>query len=246
MLYLTFGPSVRHTSSVGSEVPSKSQVKKAGRRIRRYLRGDDPNAQVVDAVDVMERWRRAHSYPLMKANNGLRSRARTIGVVAEVSQRLKRRQTILEKLGREPTLDLSLMQDIGGCRAVVESIGDLRKLEARIQAGRLPVISYSDYIQAPRQSGYRGVHIVVAYEERAIEIQLRTQVMHEWALASEGYSQIVGMNLKQDGDHPIQLFLRSASEIMAMREIGRSVPDELMQVHRERRLAAQPYLKGDS
>lgn len=229
------------------EVPSKSQVKKAGSRIRRFLRGDETDLNVFNAaVDTMEAWRSAHSYPLVKANNGLRSRARTIGVSAEVSQRLKRRQTILDKLRREPNLDLSRMQDIGGCRAVVRSIDDLRRLEERLRNGRLPVLGVADYINSPRISGYRGVHVIVSYEERAIEVQLRTRVMHAWALAAEGYSSDVGLNLKQDGDHPIQLFLRAASDIMALRELGKEAPEEMVKLHAQRRLAAQPYLKGDS
>ncbi len=150
-------------------VPSKSQVKKAGSGLRRYLRGDlSDEAAVLHALDVMEAWRRAHYIPLVTANNGLRSRARTAGVAAEVTQRLKRRQTILEKLQREPTLDLSRMQDIGGCRAVVANMDDLRRLEERI-TDRLPVINYSDYTVDPRMSGYRAVHIAVQYRERAID-----------------------------------------------------------------------------
>ncbi len=95
------------------EVPSKSQVKKAGSTLRRYMRDElNDDTAVVQALDTMEAWRRAHYGPLVSANNGLRSRARTAGVAAKVTQRLKRRQTILEKLRREPTLDLSRMQDI--------------------------------------------------------------------------------------------------------------------------------------
>ncbi|WIA97609.1 RelA/SpoT domain-containing protein [Curtobacterium sp. MCBA15_004] len=226
------------------DVPSTSQVKKAGSRIRKFLRGDDPDpGHFYDAVETMERWRAAHYTPLVSANNGLRSRARTIGVEAEVSQRLKRRQTILDKLGREPNLDLSRMQDIGGCRAVVPTIDDLRRLEDRIRNGRLPVIRYSDYVQSPRESGYRGVHVVVSYEERAVEVQLRTKVMHNWALATEYYSAFVGENLKQDGDHPVQLFLRTASDIMAMQEYGEPVPDDMVQLHSERRLEASKHLR---
>lgn len=231
---------------MAQDVPSGSQVKKAGSRIRRFLRGDATDLDVFNtAVDTMEAWRGAHYTPLVKANNGLHSRARTIEVTAEVSQRLKRRQTILDKLRREPNLDLSRMQDIGGCRAVVGSIDDLRRLEKRLCNGRLPIVGHSDYIETPRTSGYRGVHVVVTYEGRAIEIQLRTRVMHAWALAAEGYSQDVGLNLKQDGDHPIQLFLRAASDIMALREFGKDVPSEMEHLHATRRLAAQPYLRGD-
>lgn len=138
------------------------------------------------------------------------------------------------------------MQDIGGCRAVVGSIEDLRRLEDRVRNGRLPVLGYSDYIETPRLSGYRGVHVIVEYEGRAIEIQLRTHTMHAWALAAERYSQDVGLNLKQDGDHPVQLFLRAASDILALQEVGAPVPAAMLQTHAERRLDAQPYLRGAS
>ena len=178
-------------------MPSKSQVKKAGSTIRKCLRGDlkDPEA-FAKAKGTMERWRRVHYQPLVTANNGLRSMARTLNIEAEVTQRLKRRQTILEKLGREPTLDLSRMQDIGGCRAVVDDMDELRRLESRLKKYRTP-IGYSDYTTEPRQSGYRAVHVVVAYQERAVEVQLRTRSMHAWALAAENYSGLLGENLKQ-------------------------------------------------
>jgi hypothetical protein len=226
-------------------VPSGSQVKKAGSTIRKFMRGDHNDVdRVFAAIDLMEAWRRAHYTPLVTANNGLRSRARTVGVTAEITQRLKRRQTILEKLRREPTLDLSRMQDIGGCRAVVGTIDDLRKLERQVRNGRLKVVDYSDYIESPRASGYRGVHIVVRYGERNVEIQLRTETMHRWALAAEGYSGQIGENLKQDGDHPIQQFLAVASDMMALTELGEPIPPELVELHEERRVIAQRFLQG--
>ncbi|HVX45396.1 MAG TPA: RelA/SpoT domain-containing protein [Mycobacteriales bacterium] len=226
------------------DVPSRSQVKKAGSNLRKYLRGDLTDDDVYQAaLDTMERWRRAHASPLVIANNGLRKRARSLGIQAEVTQRLKRSQTILEKLNREPSLDLSRMQDIGGCRAVVETKEDLRRLEARILK-RLEPITHTDYVENPRDSGYRGIHIVVGYSERAIELQLRAQVMHEWALATERYSQLQGENLKQDGEHPIQLFLKVAADMMALREDDLPIPDEMATLHEQRRIDALRSLTG--
>lgn len=219
-------------------------MKKAGSTLRKYFRGELAEFGAEHrALEVMEDWRGAHYVPLVSANNGLRSRARTIGVAAEVTQRLKRSQTILDKLKREPTLDLSRMQDIGGCRAVVNSKDDLRALEERILR-RLDPVDRKDYISEPRASGYRGVHIVVKYQERAVEIQLRTKTMHSWALATESYSQVIGENLKQDGDHPIQKFLKVAADIMALSEDGISIPKSMTTLHQRRRLDALPYLSG--
>jgi len=51
-----------------------------------------------------------------------------------------------------------------------------------------PVLVYRDYISDPRRSGYRGVHVIVGYDGRQIEVQLRTRVMHDWAIAVERLS----------------------------------------------------------
>jgi putative GTP pyrophosphokinase len=227
---------------MSANVPSSNQVKKAGSTVRKFYRGECEVDAALEAVNRIEAWRRAHYTPLVTANNGLRSRARTAGVTAEVTQRLKRRQTILEKVQREPTLDLSRMQDIGGCRAVVETIDDLRRLEERVKNGRVPVVGGADYVKNPRRSGYRGVHVIVQYQGRQIEIQLRTATMHTWALAAENYSQLLDLNLKQDGDHPVQLFLATASEMMALHETFQEIPDELQALHQQRRLDALPLL----
>lgn len=98
------------------DVPSKSQVKKAGSILRKYMRGalNDEEA-VVLALDTMEAWRRAHYEPLLSANNGLRSRPRTARVRAAITQRLKRRHPILDKLGRETatrTAATDLIRDV--------------------------------------------------------------------------------------------------------------------------------------
>lgn len=226
-------------------VPSKSQVKKAGSTLRKYLRGDLTDEDLfLGALDTVEVWRRAHSGPLVSANNGLRSRCKTIGVEAEVTQRLKRSQTILDKLRRQPNLDLSRMQDIGGCRAVVSNKDDLRRLEAQILKRHKEPVTHTDYIACPRESGYRGVHIVVHYQERCIEIQLRTKTMHDWALAAEEFSNRIGENLKQDGDHPIQEFLKVGAEILSYYEDGVEVPEEVATLHQERRIAAGLFLRG--
>src|SRR4051812_38454 len=109
------------------EAPSKSQVNKAGRCVRRWLRGDLKTTQeVIDALSVLIRYRAAHQYPLGKATMGLRSMVKSEGCAVEVSQRLKRAPTIVDKIGREPTLPLASMQDIGGCRAVLASIDEVR------------------------------------------------------------------------------------------------------------------------
>lgn len=106
---------------------TNSQVNKAGSRLRKFMRGDASvtREQAERAILVVDAFRAAHQKPLVTANNGLRSMLHTERCAIEVSQRLKRFMTILDKLEREPTLALSRMQDIGGCRAILGSIDEV-------------------------------------------------------------------------------------------------------------------------
>lgn len=225
--------------------PSNSQVKKAGSTLRKYFRGDIAGEEGLNsalaAIDVVIAFRAAHAAPLVSANNGLRSMLRTESCRVEVSQRLKRMATILDKLQREPTLALVKMQDIGGVRAVLDDVDQVRRVEARIKKNR-PVVGFSDYIAEPRQSGYRGVHVIVEYgpEARSIEIQLRTRVMHEWAITVERLGGALGENFKQDGDTPVQRFMAAVSEAMAIEEQGGQPPLDLLDRISELRADAWP------
>lgn len=223
-----------------------SQIKKAGRTLRREQRGEDVSfEQVAQAVETVERYRAMHQLPLVKANNGLRSMVRTEGCKIRVSQRLKRLPTIVDKLYREPTLPLSSMQDIGGCRAILGSIDEVRRVEARLKKNRPPT-GYSDYITNPRSSGYRGVHIIVVYDGRQIEIQLRTAVMHAWAITVERQSSRLGENLKGDGQHAIQQLMAVISQAMALEEQGATVGEPILSEISRLRTDASQYLSGGS
>lgn len=226
------------------DCPSNAQVKKAGSRLRRHRRGELVTPQQVeDALSVVRAFRAAHSRPLVTANNGLRSMVRAEGCPVEVSQRLKRMATILDKLTREPTLSLANMQDIGGVRAVVPTIDNIWRVEARLRRNR-HVTGYSDYITHPRSSGYRGVHVVVEYGGRQIEVQLRTPIMHAWALMVEDMSSRASRNLKQDGSSEIQQLMAAVSEAMAAEERNEPVDPRIVGTIRQLRLSLMHPDKG--
>lgn len=153
---------------------------------------------------------------MTSANNGVRSFAKTTGVLTQVSQRMKRYSTILDKLKREPG-ELGRMQDIAGCRAVVEIIEELEILCQHI-AKRSNVVKVADYVNKPRESGYRAVHIIMKYQGFLVEVQLRTKWMHEWAEAVEKTSGELGINYKHDGNHPYQLFFKAIANLMAFNQ----------------------------
>lgn len=196
------------------------------------------------ALDVLVDFRALHALPLIKANNGLRSMLRTEDCPVEVSQRLKRLSTIVDKLIRQPTMALSRMQDIGGCRAIVDTVDQLRRVEKRLTRNRTPE-RVDDYVSRPRLSGYRAVHVVVRYDERCIEIQLRTRSMHEWAVAVERLGGRLGEDLKSGrGPQSVLAWLEAISEALAIEERGGIVDSSLGARIARLRQAALPLLAG--
>jgi putative GTP pyrophosphokinase len=233
----------RATVDSGSMPPSTSQVNRAGKVLRDWwlspLQVYGPKEDA--AFILLLEYRAAHAMPLIKANNGLRSMLKTEGLPIEVSQRLKRVATMVDKLGREPTMALSRMQDIGGCRAIVQSIDDLRAVQQRLMKNRPPV-RVADYIVSPRSSGYRAVHVVVTYDGRCIEVQLRTQLMHEWAVAVERLGGQMDEDLKSGrGPREVLEWLETVSQAMEMEDAGKTVDTELMQRISRLRAEALPF-----
>ncbi len=203
-----------------------------------------------DAYFVMIAFRAAHQYPLAKCTMGLRSAVAAEDCKIEVSQRLKRVPTILDKLKREPGMSLDRMQDVGGCRAVLASIDEVRRVQQRVvrnarrrNTERDPRVR--DYITDPRESGYRGVHVIVPYDGRSIEIQLRTQVMHAWAISVERLSGRLREDLKSGyGPAEVLALLETISEAMAIEETGGTVAEDLLSLMEAQRQVALPYLQG--
>jgi putative GTP pyrophosphokinase len=225
-----------------------SRVNAAGRRLRGWVLSDDLDVEeaVERDITVLFEFRAAHQVPLNKATMGLRDAVAREGCEIEVSQRLKRWTTILDKLVRYPTMGLANMQDIGGCRAVLNGIEEVRRVQRRLsrRRRRLPVRVY-DYIDEPKESGYRGIHLIVQYDTRKIEIQLRTRVMHEWAIYVERLSGRLQTDLKSNrGPAELLEWLEAVSEAMAIEEVGETVEAPLLERIAKLREGALGYLGG--
>jgi len=235
---------------------SKNQVKKAGERLRQPVGDSDAEiASYLEAINIAERWRRAHSYVLTKGAMSLRSRCRTPGVANwEVSQRQKRLITIMDKLGRIPGIRLDRMQDIAGCRAIMDTVADVRKVQRQYHKTSRPeqIRNEKDYILTPKTSGYRGVHMIVAYrakngaigpEDLLVEVQLRTRIQHEWATTVEKIAGKVAFDLKSSvGPPEVLKFLSLVAEAMAHEESGNVPPPVLLEDVRRARTAAGRFL----
>lgn len=210
---------------------SRTAVDRAGKDL---LRLDAPEWE--RAITILSNWRSAHAFPLNTITMDLRKKVAKIRPDALVVQRLKRTRSVISKLTREGSMKLSRMQDIGGCRAVLNSTQEveaLRGLYRKSRALHQKVAEY-DYIRSPKPSGYRGVHLVYRFGSRKkteynrllIELQLRTELQHAWATAVETVGAVLGQALKaSEGELSWLEFFQLASAAFAKIEASPPVPD---------------------
>jgi (p)ppGpp synthase/HD superfamily hydrolase len=128
---------------------SLNQIDKAGKAIL------DP-ATALEGIDVLNSWRVAHRYPLNALHMTLRNRAIRIDGNAVTAQRLKRLDSVVRKLYRQKTLQMSQMQDIGGCRAVLSNMSRVKMLRFMYETNPLrhKLQRTRDYIDDPKEDGY--------------------------------------------------------------------------------------------
>lgn len=206
----------------------KGQVDWAGRvLIAREIDYDD----LERSLSIISNWRSCHGYPLNTFQDTLRKKARRYDGNCIVAQRTKRLSSIMHKLARFPTMELSQMQDIGGCRAILESAAHVQTLVDSYRRSDLrhKLARVTNYIDQPRQSGYRGVHLLYQYssdKERTsvfnglrIEMQLRSGLQHAWATAVETVGTFTRQALKSSlGETEWLRFFALMASVIALRE----------------------------
>lgn len=145
-----------------------------------------------------------------------------------VSQRLKRLTSIIYKLDLNPKMGLGGMQDIGGFRAVLNDVKDLNKVKIEIENNHIlgKPEKDSNYIETPKESGYRSIHYIYKYNSNVekydslrVELQIRTKLQHYWATAVETAGIITKTSLKssQGPDEWLEFF-KIVSSLFAIKE----------------------------
>ncbi|MEO8093162.1 MAG: RelA/SpoT domain-containing protein [bacterium] len=208
---------------------SKSQVDRAGRflaerLVRRREAGESAvegfnRDRVQEAEGIVEEWRRAHAKILSSVAANLRYYVLEHGGTG-VAQRLKRHGTIVDKLTREEGMRLTQMADIGGVRAVLPTRDAVHAVARRLRRN-WTVVRVRDYIETPKEDGYRALHLIVRRRGRLIEVQLRTPFQHMWANMVEDQSRHLQAALKSgEGPDDVLNAYRDLAETGAKLEAG--------------------------
>ena len=112
----------------------------------------------------------------------LRAELAAAGIDAEVFGRPKHLYSIWSKM-RGKTLDFSELYDVRAFRVIVADVKSCYAVLGIVHHIWTPIpAEFDDYIARPKANGYQSLHtVVMAEDERALEVQIRTNEMHHFA-----------------------------------------------------------------
>ncbi len=141
------------------------------------------------------------------------SELRSRSISASVQGRPKHIYSIVKKM-RGKSLDFGQVFDIRALRVVVPSVKDCYAALSWVHQQFRPIeAEFDDYIARPKPNGYQSLHTVVRDEAgKPIEIQIRTQAMHDhaehgvaahWAYKEAGTKGYAGVTASGEYDAKI-------------------------------------------
>ena len=143
----------------------------------------------------------------------LREALSSAGIEADISGRPKHIYSIYDKLKRKRCA-IEELYDIRAVRVIVPELKDCYATLGIVHSLFQPIPGeFDDYIAKPKANNYRSLHTaVLALNNRALEIQIRTQEMH---LASE-FGIAAHWNYKEGGSAQDAVY---ASKIASLRQV---------------------------
>lgn len=150
---------------------------------------------------------------MLQLREGLEKQLQAQNIRASVQGRPKHIYSIVKKM-RGKSLTFDRVFDIRALRVVVPSVPDCYAVLSYVHAQFTPLVEeFDDYIARPKSNGYQSLHTVVRdAQARAIEIQIRTQDMHDhaehgvaahWAYKEAGAKGYAGVAASSDYDAKI-------------------------------------------
>jgi GTP pyrophosphokinase len=157
-------------------------------------------------------------------------------IASTVQGRPKNIYSIVKKM-RGKSLDFSQVFDIRAMRIIVSNVADCYEALSWVHERYAPITAeFDDYIAKPKSNGYQSLHTVVRDDlGRPIEIQIRTQAMHDhaehgvaahWAYKEAGAKGYVGVSANSEYDAKIAVL----RQLLAWeREMSSEASDQAVQ-----------------
>lgn len=200
---------------------TKSQVNKLGKDIRKFIKNDDqPTNELLEKLQDYRTSFKSDLSPVFEIISEIAKSTRSDSITAF---RIKRIESILSKIKRQPTMSLGNMGDIAGCRVLVYHQNSIPKLIAELN-NRFTIKHYNDYLKETKDDGYRGYHLYIESPinpNKLIEIQIRTVKSHKWASMVEIIDILYNLKIKEGQKHPDFerfLFLQSRIDKLSINE----------------------------
>ena len=103
-------------------------VRRAGDALRGNIAWSEDSAEEIKEIfRIANNWRDSHMYPMRRLRYGVIGQIRRLKQPGSTFARLKRMRSIRRKL-RTISANLNQIQDLGGCRAILPSIKDVKEL----------------------------------------------------------------------------------------------------------------------
>lgn len=150
---------------------------------------------------MLEEKRMAREGFVQSSIDRLEGELKSAGIKAEVSGRPKHIYSIWNKM-RGKELDFSELYDVRAFRVIVPDVKTCYSVLGLVHNIWTPIPKeFDDYISRPKPNGYQSLHTVVTAEDgRPLEVQIRTQEMHNFAeygiAAHWRYKESGGSNFK--------------------------------------------------
>lgn len=164
--------------------------------------------------------------------------------IEHIKSRIKSPESIVKKLknkGLESTIDnmVEYVNDIAGIRVICSFTSDIYRIaEMLSNQSDIKVLSVKDYIEKPKESGYKSYHMIVSVPiylsdsvvDTKVEIQIRTVAMDFWASLEHKMNYKFAKNAP---DHIKQQLFECAQMVSVLDDMMLSLNEEIQETQNE-------------
>ena len=189
---------------------TKGQINRIGQNLLKSIQ--EKKAPSEEDLFGLQQYRKEFKEPLRNASNELLRIMQNIDNEGIVTYRVKRIESILSKIERQPTMDLSRVNDIAGCRCILQNEKKVFQFINELKNSQvLQIVQKTDsngnqkgyifdYINSPKEDGYKSIHVICKSQDKVIEIQIRDNTQHAWATLVEITDSIYKTKIKEKND----------------------------------------------